>query len=229
MTLPSSLSTADLAQRCAEETDKYYRRDDADPQLCFELLRRALREQQAEAFTHVAQIFERFVMSAVRQHPRFALTNESAEFFANAALRSFYFALRGPKFDRIRDLPAALSYLRACVSTAIAMYLRGPVRVHTIALEDVPEPSNEEDLEERLEADELWSRVLRLLPDDRDQLLARLTFVLGYKPRDICSLHPTYWTTEREVSVALYRIRSVLRAHLRKQEGSSDAAAPAEG
>ncbi len=78
MTLPSSLSTADLAQRCAEETDKYYRRDDADPQLCYELLRRALREQQPEAFTHVAQIFERFVMSAVRQHPRFALTNERA-------------------------------------------------------------------------------------------------------------------------------------------------------
>ncbi len=109
------------------------------------------------------------------------------------------------------------------------MYLRGPVRVPIVALEDVPEPSEEEDLAERLEAHDLWSRVLRLLPDDRDQLLARLTFVLGYKPRDICSFHPTFWTTEREVSVALYRIRSVLRAHLRKQEGSSDAAAPAEG
>ena len=214
MTFSSSLALELLAQHCAEETEKYYRRADADPQFCFELLRRALREQQADALTHVARIYERFVIGAVQHHPRFVFTNESAEFFANGALRSFYFALRGPRFDRIRDLPAALSYLRACAHTAIAMHLRGAERAATVALDDVAEPATEPDLTEYVEAGELWLRIVQLLPDERDQLLARLAFVLGHKPREISSLYPTYWTTERSVSVALYRIRSLLRAQL---------------
>jgi hypothetical protein len=58
-------------------------------------------------------------MSWGRHHPRFARTGESAEYFANEAVRALYFALRGSKFDRFPTLAAVLVYLKACVHTAI--------------------------------------------------------------------------------------------------------------
>src|SRR5262245_51124329 len=120
----AALSLDQLAQRCVEETDKFNRRQSNDPQYCFELLRRALAEGAAEAFTSAYQIYERQVLKWVYGHSGFAETGESADFFARSALSTFYFALRGPKFARFPALQHVLAYLKLCVHTAIAQYLR---------------------------------------------------------------------------------------------------------
>ena len=208
----SALSTAELAQRCTEETEKFFRQVANDPQFCFELMRRALAEQVADAFTYVYQIYEPHVINWVHRHNRFALTGESAEFFAGAAFRAFYFGLRGPKFERFESLGAVLSYLKACVHTAIAQYLRDEERGHQVPLDETNEPPQVPDLGSRVEAAELWAHICRLLPDERDQLLARCAFVLGLKPREICAAYRSQWSSERDVSVALYRIRRILRS-----------------
>lgn len=211
MTTVASLSVDDLAQRCAEETDKFNRRQANDAQFCFELLRRALGEGVAEAFTRVYQVYERQVLNWVYAHPRFDQTGESAEFFAGGALRQFYFALRGPKFDRFPSLPAILSYLKLCVHTSVAQYLRDQHPAQTTSLDEVGEAAETLDLGTRADAAELWAYICRLLPDLRDQLLARCVFVQDLKPRQIVEKYPTFWRDEREVSVALYRIRRILR------------------
>ena len=120
----AALSIDELAQRCAAETDKFTRRETSDPQFCFELLRRALAEESGEAFTRVVQVYERQLIAWVYSHSRFQYTGESAEFFAGAALRQFYFALRGAKFGRFPSLAQVLAYLKLCVHTAIAQYIR---------------------------------------------------------------------------------------------------------
>jgi hypothetical protein len=51
MSLADSLSLDDLTQRCASETEKFNRRDPSDSRFCFELLRRALADGIADAFT----------------------------------------------------------------------------------------------------------------------------------------------------------------------------------
>jgi hypothetical protein len=77
------------------------------------------------------------------------------------------------------------------------------------------------DLGTRAEAAELWAYICDLLPDERDRLLARYAFVLDLKPRQIVELYPARWAGEREVTVALYRIRRLLRAdaELRQRMG----------
>jgi hypothetical protein len=207
-----NLSVADLAQHCAEETDKFLRRLANDPQYCFELMRRALAEQSDEAFTYIYQVYERPVTSWVYHHSRFALTGESAEFFTSAAFRAFHTALRGPKFDRFPTLAAVLGYLKMCVHSSIAQYLRDEERAQTTPLDDADEPAQTPDLGEGAEAGELWAYICRLLPDERDRLLARCAFAQGLKPREIVAAYRTQWSSEREVSVALYRIRRILRA-----------------
>lgn len=212
MSLTLNLSVAELAGHCAEETEKFLRRLANDPQYCFELMRRALAEESDEAFTHIYQVYERPVTSWVYHHSRFALTGESAEFFTSAAFRAFHAALRGPKFDRFPTLAAVLGYLKMCVHSSIAQYLRDEERAATTPLDDVGEIAEMPDLGEAAEAGELWGYICRLLPDERDRLLARCAFAQGLKPREIVAAFHTQWSSEREVSVALYRIRRVLRS-----------------
>ncbi len=212
MSLTPSLSTAELAQRCVAETEKFTHHLDHDPQFCFELFRRALAEQAADAFTYVYQIYERMVINWVYRHSRFALTGESAEFFANAALKSFYFALVGEKFERFTTLAATLSYLKTCVHTTIAQYLRDHEQVQTLPLDEAGDLNEVPSLGQRVETAELWVRIRELLPNERDQLLARCVFALGLKPREIYAAYRMHWSSERSVTVDLYRIRRLLRS-----------------
>jgi hypothetical protein len=222
----ASLPVDVLAQRCAEETDKFNRRQSNDAQYCFELLRRALAEGSSEAFTRVYQVYERQVLNWVYSHSRFVQTGESADFFAGAALRTFYFALRGPKFDKFPSLPQVLAYLKLCVHTAIAQYIRDQQPAPTAALDEIGEIAHTPDLSLRTDAAELWDHICTLLPDERDRLLARLVFIQDLKPRQIVAAHPGQWRDERDVSVALYRLRRTLRgdAELSRRAGlGSDA------
>jgi hypothetical protein len=216
----AALSVEQLAQRCVEETDKFNRRQSNDPQFCFELLRRALAEGVAEGFTAAYHIYERQVLKWVHSHSGFAETGESADYFARSALSAFYFALRGPKFARFPALQQVLAYLKLCVHTAIAQYLRdqGPAEAPLMTTD---EASVIPDLGTHADAAELWDHICGRLPDERDRLLARCAFVQDLRPRQIVELYPAHWSDEREVSVALYRIRRLLRgdADLRQRMG----------
>lgn len=219
-----SLPTDELANLCAGETTKYIRREASDPQYCFELLRRALVDAANDALTYVYKIYEPLVLSWVHRHERFGQTGEEATFFANMALRNFYFALRGPKFSDFQFLPQALGYLKRCVHSAIEQYIRDQKPLPDAPLEQVEQIGETPYLESELEARELWNHILRLLPQPEDQLLARLTFVLEMKPMEIVKLHPSIWQHERQVSVALQRIRRTLRRNdtLRQLAGKSE-------
>jgi hypothetical protein len=221
MTVAANLSLDALAQRCADETQKYRRKEQSDAQFCMELLRRALVDELPEAFTRVYRIYEQQVLAWVYAHARFRETDESAEYFAGWALRSFYFGVRGAKFAAFPALSHLLAYLKSCVHTAIAQYVRDQLPPPAAPLDAVAEPGSEPDLAERLDAGELWDHITRLLPDERDRLLAHCAFSLGMKPRQIHAAYPQRWRDEREISVALYRIRSLLRAdpELRQRMG----------
>lgn len=219
-----NLHTDELADLCAGETTKYIRRQDSDPQFCLELLRRALVDAASDALTHVYKVYEPLVLSWVHRHERFAQTGEEAGYFASMALRNFYFALRGAKFANFQFLPQILNYLKRCVHSAIEQYIRDQKPLADEPLDTVEQIGQTPHYESGLEAQELWNYILRLLPQPDDQLLARLTFVLDMKPTEIVKLHPSIWQQERQVSVALQRIRRTLRRNdtLREMAGEND-------
>jgi hypothetical protein len=218
-----SLHTEELADLCAGETTRFLRKEPNDPQFCWELLRRALADAAADALTHVYRIYEPLVLSWVHKHERFVHTGEEANYFASMALRNFYFALRGAKFANFRFLPQILRYLKRCVHSAIEQYLRDQQPAIEMPLENMEQVGETLPMESSLEAQELWNYILDLLPQPEDQLLARLTFILGMKPAEIVQQHPTIWAEERRVSVALQRIRRTLRGNetLREMAGES--------
>lgn len=224
MSAAESLPVDTLARLCAAETEKFSRRLPSDAQFCFELLRRALAEGAAEAFTRVYQIYERQVRVWVHSHTRFAQTGESPEYFVSAAWSTFYFALRGPKFGGFPSLPQVLAYLKLCVHTAIMLYLRDQQPSAAVSLDDqaerVPAPAQAEPFDTA----RLAARVAQLLPSPHDRLLAHCAFAEDLKPRQIVQAYPGQWASERDVTVALFRIRRTLRndPELRRLFGIED-------
>lgn len=207
----AQLAVDELAARCAEETHKFTRQLPNDTRFCFELLRRALLDGAADAFTRVYQIYEPQVRRWVYGHSRFDQTDESADYFVSQALSSFYFALRGPKFHQFSLLSQVLAYLKLCVHTAIAQYIRDHQRFTTVPLEAAGTVEQGQDVSSSTDASALWRAVCDTLTDENDRLLAHSVFVLELKPAEIAARYPAAWTTAREVSLALYRIRRTLR------------------
>ncbi len=205
MTAAAHLPTDELAARCADESDKFSRRVASDAQFCFELLRRALAEGVGEALVHVYQIYEGQALRWVYQHSGFDQTQESADFFARAALSAFYFALRGERFKDFPGLAHVLAYLKTCVHTSIAQHLREQRRHQVVPLDDTSQLAYDAGLDAAVAAGELWAHIVALLPDPADRLLVRCAFALDMKPRHIFAAHPQHWRSEREVSIRLYR------------------------
>ncbi len=214
MTL-SALSLDHLTQRCAEETHKFHHDQTSDPQFCFELFRRALAEETPDALWRVYEIYERQLYRWVQDVRGFDRISEGPDYFVMDAFSKFYFALRGPRFDGFSELPKLLAYLKMCAHTTVAQYLRdeaGNLGVKSIEDDDVRQASFDPDPTADLMQGEIWACLCELLPEARDQLLARCRFSLEMKPAQIVAQYPQVWRTEREVSTALYRIRQRLRS-----------------
>lgn len=224
MNLAATLPLAELAGRCATETDNYARRQPNDPQFCFELLRRAFAEGSSEALTHVFRTYERLVTNWVYSNSRFMETSESAEYFVDLAFSNFYFALRGPRFAQFATPAHVLAYLRACVSSAILQYLRDQRPTDLLPTDGDAEPGYTPDLNDDIAAAELWEYILTLLPDDRSRLMAHCAMVLQMRPREIAAAYPRIWATAREATVMLYRVREILRddPELRRRAGRDE-------
>ena len=209
----SRVSLERIALRCYDETRKYTLQTSVVTEYCMELMRRALLRRIPDAFTRLYEIYYPLVRSWVYRHHQFERSGEDAEFFANAALTQFYFAVSGNKFERFESLAQLLQYLKRCVYTSISMHVRSrSVQPDAVPIgDDDFAPTEYTDWDRRLRAESLWSRVNALLPDEDDQLLARLSFIEGMKPAEILNEQSKRWTDARDISVALQRIRRRLR------------------
>ncbi len=205
------LSLDQLADYCITETTKYLQRQTSDSSFGFELMRRALAEENHDAFKCVCDIYARQVRAWVHYHSKFAQTNEEADYFVNAAFTAFFCALRGERFKRFSSLAPVMAYLKACIHTSIMQYLRDQQAVNHMSIDaaiDIPIIQN---MDEQANSNELWEYIAKLLPDMRSRKLAYMALVQDLKPRQIVSTMPKEWYSERDVSVALYRIRHLLR------------------
>lgn len=205
------LSLDQLAQHCISETAKYLQRQPSDSRFGFELMRRALSEENHDAFAYVCEIYARQVKAWVHGHTKFIQTQEDADYFVNAAFSAFFCALRGQKFSRFSSLAPVMAYLKACVHSTIMQYLRDQNSSRQVSFEAAGEILGSDCMEERLSSTEIWEYIATLLPDMRSRKLAYMALVQDLKPRQIVTTMPQEWYTERDVSIALYRIRQLLR------------------
>ncbi len=219
------LDLEQLAAYCAEQTQKFLKRLANETRYCFELIRRGYVEQSNDALHHVYRIYMPLLVSRAHRHKWFERSCQDAEYFARVALANFYRRCRGSQFaEMFADLPSVMGYLYACLHSAIVQDIRDN-RMAASLPEDIPAPGGDKAGKGDLNGSELWAAICRALADPDDERLAYLRLVLDVRPAEIVRLEPHKWKTEREVSVALQRIRRRLRKDpgLRNLAGFDDA------
>ena len=215
----TNLSLTDLARICTEETELFFQHRDHDTRYCFELFRRAIRENDQYAWEIIFNQYQSLVTGWVRQHQGFESSGEETQYFVTGAFAKISSILTAEKFDKFTDLKALLSYLKMCVHSVITDYNRKADQANLqVSFEDIQidikssDPAPESTVLDKLDNQTLWTRLRERLNDEKERLVMQGIFVLALKPRELCDYYESAFENVEEV----YRIKQNVFARLRR-------------
>lgn len=215
----TNLNLTDLARICAEETEFFFQHRDSDTRYCFELFRRAIRENDQYAWEIIYAQYQSLVSGWVKNHSGFENSGEEVQFFVTGAFAKISSILTPEKLDKFSDLQSLLSYLKMCVHSAITDYNRTADRARLqISFEEIKfdikasDPAPESAVLDKLDNQTLWTCLNEKLNDEKERLVMQGIFVLALKPREICDYYEGVFSNVEEV----YRIKQNIFARLRR-------------
>ena len=210
---------ATIAHRCADETERFFRRLSHDPRFCFELFRRALVVRVDGAWELIYQQYLPLVSSWVERHSAFAASGEEVQYFVNRAFEKMWQAVTPRKFGRFPELKSLLRYLQMCVHSVVLDQVRVAersivgVQVESRAAENrVKGPTIEDQALGQVRRQEFWDQINARLRDEKERLVVYGSFVLALKPRE---LYAQFRETFCDVN-QVYRVKENVLARLRR-------------
>jgi hypothetical protein len=213
----SRLVVDELAQKCRQETNNYFRHQDHDDRYCFELFRRAIQKQDKYAWDAICVQYQSLVTGWVSQHPGFESSGEEAEYFVNGAFGKISGTLSPEKFQSFSDLGYLLRYLKMCVHSVITDYNRAADYADLSGLdeaeeEESPEMSPEDQALDDSNRQAFWSLTRTRLHDEKERLVIHGSFVLDLKPQEIYEHFQSVFSDVDEI----YRVKQNIIARLRR-------------
>ncbi len=210
---------ADLAHRCAQETQRFFEGQSYDPRYCFELFRLAIVERNQPAWEVIHAQYQSLVAGWVRQHRGFEASGEEAQYFVNRAFEKIWVALTPDKFGRFSDLGPLLRYLKMCVHSVIVDHNRSVDQANRYAVSEesdierrAQDPTIEDRALDRVHGRQFWEWINARLHDEKERHVVYGSFVLGLKPRQIHDLFPETFQDVAEV----HRVKQNVLARLRR-------------
>jgi len=212
-----SMSVADLAHRCGQETERYFHQQSYDPAYCFELFRRAIQGTDQAAWGIICNQYQPLVSGWVRQHTGFQDSGEEIQYFVNEAFSKIFSTITPAKFDGFSGVGALLGYLKLCVHSVIADYNRSAEQMSLYPLEEAAatvssDPGVEEQEMDRAYQKTFWEWINTRLNDDKERAVVYGSFVLALKPQEIFDLFPNRFTDIDEI----YRVKQNVISRLRR-------------
>lgn len=197
---PRELSLATLIERCAVESERFYRGQPNDTGFAYELFRRALVDKHELAWEHIYVHYSPLVESWVRRCGAFSQTGESSEFFVVSAFTRFWKAMQSKQFDGFLTLAALLHYLQLCTSCVVIDSVRAQswaevLPEEALASAHAEQPAPDETVLDLANRRELWDCINGLLHDAAERTIVYESFVLGMKPGDIFAQHKQLFAT----------------------------------
>ena len=212
MTNPGQWSIDRLVEQCKTEIERFRKSLEHIDDYCYELFRRAFEDRNNEALASVYQVYYSFVMSWVHRHPAFDSGHMVDEYVVSDSMSQFIYNMRQKPLQDFPNVGAIMGYLKKCVHSAVIAERRQQER-HQF-MEQVPDVMIEQStggIERQLMSAEIWDRIIQVLDDDEDVLLARLVFLQDLPPRAITDDYPHLWSDTNSVRVARQRITRKLR------------------
>jgi hypothetical protein len=211
------MALEDLAQKCAQETDRFFAHHECDSSYCFELFRRAVQNKDERALEVVIAQYRPLVARWVDKHPGFPLINEEAQDFIAQAFERFWSSFTPAKFEKSQNLAAVLRYLQMCVHGAITDACR---KFRYIQLEQERRDEEQESArlewtpEDLLQSDEFWRLIQKKSRDPKEYTVVYASFHLGLSPREILAEYPGLFRDRKEI----YQYKANLLARLEGDE-----------
>jgi hypothetical protein len=212
-----TLPLADLAERCGQESERFFKHAASDPRYCYELMRRALSERDQQAWNTIYPQYQPLVQSWVMRHPAFAASGEEAAYFVNAAYEKLWVAITPAKFGKFPDLRSLLRYLQLCVHSVISDHMRHTT-LQTLQLQ--PEIADTVQIQpdiaagvvDRVQHTAFWNLIAARLQDTKERQVMYGSFVLGLKPRELLKQFESTFQSIDEI----YRVKENLLERLRR-------------
>jgi hypothetical protein len=212
-----TLSLAHLAERCGQESERFFQHAASDPRYCYELMRRALNERDQQAWSTIYPQYEPLVISWVLRHPAFSASGEETAYFVNAAYEKLWVAITPAKFNKFPDLRSLLRYLQLCVHSVITDHMR-QLTLQTLQIQpEIVEtfhiqPDIAATVVDRVQHGTLWGLITERLQDAKERQVMYGSFVLGLKPRELFTrFAPTFQTLDE-----IYRVKENVLERLRR-------------
>jgi hypothetical protein len=214
------LTLSDLNQRCSQESDRFFSRQEYDPSYCFELFRRAIIHRNEFAWELIYKQYQRLVAHWVERHTLVAATDEDSDYFINRAFEKMWRGLTPEKFADFADLKSLLRYLQMCTYSVVVDYMRRKEQATLEAQvneQDVMgigggETAVEYKILTRERRADLWHWLREQLVDDQEYKVIHSSFVLDLKPREIVAQFPESFQDVQEV----YRLKEKVINRLRR-------------
>lgn len=201
------MGVEELAQKCAQETSRYFARQDFDSSYCFELFRRAIRNKDESALeVLIAQyrpLVALWVEKWITRHSDFSSFSEEPQDFVAQAFERFWISYTPAKFENAQSsLPAVLKYLQMCVNGALTDTWR---KLRRIQLEQEPQYENHElsdpdpTPEDLLQQQEFWQLIRKKSKDPKEYIVVYASFHLALSPREILAEYPKEFGSIKEI------------------------------
>ncbi len=191
---PREMSLAELTSRCTSEIHKYNQRESHNDHCCLEIFRRAMLQEDSNAWATLMERFHGIVLSWVRRHPQREAARgiDSEENYVALTFARFWMVTVRNKSLEFNTLAGALVFLRACVNSVIIDTLR--------AQKELPIPENYERVApEPDESYQRWEVIKGFIPNERERRLAYYLYYCGLKPRQIVERCPQEFSDVHEI------------------------------
>ncbi len=207
----------ELVAACREETERFLRREPSRDAFCFEIVRRAVRDRDQQAWAAVFAQYQGMVLAWVRRHPVSGSTHEDDAFWINRTFDRFWTAVRPERFDAFPNMAALLRYLKLCAHSVLLDEMRardaaGRERLTDQVAEGIETPDVADVALGQLAGSDLWAAIVAEMQDEAERRVAYCCFVLDLKPREVQERHPQLYATVDDV----YRIKRNLLERLRR-------------
>ncbi|MBV9689820.1 MAG: sigma-70 family RNA polymerase sigma factor [Ktedonobacteraceae bacterium] len=202
---PCEMSLTSLADRSFVEMSKYRRKEASDDRYCLEIMRRAVLQNDDEAWAVLYRQFGENLHLWFHRHPwkDVVLQYEQEEHYVDLAFERFWKSVRKQELS-FSTLAAAMSYLHMCLNCSIMDMLRDSARPKEAVLPDYEQANEAEPLvEDMYHENDVWEAIESLLPDDKEKRVAYLHFHCNLKAREIMQFCPGEFCNEREI----YRLK----------------------
>jgi DNA-directed RNA polymerase specialized sigma24 family protein len=206
-----------LADECADHTERFFNRVEHDTGYCYELFRRAIVGRDSYAWEKIYHLYQPLVASWVRRHDGLPIAMEEVDYFVNCAFEKMWSAIDAEKFGGFEDVAGLLRYLQMCVHSVIVDHTRS-IQLQIVSLEAFPHPppqdlpSIEKRVTERLEQRRLWQTLADLIKDEGEFIILQGSFLYGLRPSEIYAANPDQFESVDE----LYQIKRNLLNRLRR-------------